>query len=65
MDEKDRLEDHAKNFSPFGRELHIKDNLKDQIIWQYLNRSNDQKKRELSGRNDLMDSHHILGSQKS
>ncbi len=65
MDEIDGLEDQTKNFSEFGRELHVKDNFKDQMIWQYLNRSNDQRKRELSGQNDLVDSHPKLGSHKS
>ena len=65
MDEIDRLEDQTKNFSQFGRELHIKDNFKDQMIWQYLNRSNDQKKRELSVQNDLVDLYPKLGSNKS
>jgi hypothetical protein len=65
MDEIDRLEDQTKNFSQFGRELYVKDNFKDQMIWQYLNRSNDQKKRELSGQNDLVDSYQKLGSHKS
>jgi hypothetical protein len=55
MDETDGLEDQTKNLSQFGRELNIKDNFKDQMIWQYLNRSNDQRKSELSGQNDLKD----------
>jgi hypothetical protein len=65
MDETDGLEDQTKNLSQFGRELHVNDNFKDQMIWQYLNRSNDQRKRELSEQNDLVDSYQKLGSHKS
>ena len=56
MDEINGLEDQTKNFSKFGRELFIKDNFKDQMIWQYLNRSNDQRKSELSRQINLKNS---------
>ena len=64
MNDINGLEDNAKRFSRFDRDLHIKDNFKDQIIWQYLNRSNTQRKSELGEQNELVDSSLILGSQK-
>jgi hypothetical protein len=64
MNEINGLADHAKKFSQFDRELHIKDNFKDQGIWQYLNRSNAQRMRELSEQNDLVDLSLKLGCQK-